>query len=297
VIWPGNENPKLGKGAALVKRDLRWLPLTDSEFEADFWLDTVISSKRRERWIGAVFDKEFGGLLAMENVQFPPPTANGLATILFNAMSRPLNEGDRQRPHTIYLRDRPQWRELLPHLRELGIEVVVGEELPMFNEAVLEWAQREHPAVELPSKDKIIKNLNRPFPKRKRTWHDDVMDFMKWTDEMLKAAYPSRSVPVPSYDPMTVAPIQLTADELEAILTQTDIGRTKKIRPRLEAMAGTENTLDLSVHEWGTICLALCGTRAKEVRVQKYLFMIGGKIAEGLSEALDIDGPPRGRNK
>ena len=273
MIVPGDENLKLGKGAVFVKRDLRCLPLTDAEFEADFWLDPMISPKRQERWVGAVFEREFGALLAMEDVQFPPPTVNDLATMLFHAMSRPWNEGDRQRPHTIYLRDRPQWQGLLPHLRELGIEVVVGEELPTFNEAVFEWIQRKTPAGEQPSKDKLIEDLNRPFPKRKQTWHDDVLDFMKWLDEMQKAAYPSRSIPVPSYDPMTVVPLRLTAGELEAILTQTDIARTKKLRPRLEAIARTEHAFDLPVHEWSTVCLALCGTKAKEVRVQKHLFI------------------------
>lgn len=36
---------------------------------------------------------------------------------------------------------------------------------------------------------------------------------------------------------MTVVPIHLAADELEAILTETTIAGTKKLRPRLEAMA------------------------------------------------------------
>ena len=43
---------------------------------------------------------------------------------------------------------------------------------------------------------------------------------------MWKGAYPSRKVAVPLYDPTTVVPIQLTAEELEAILTKTEITKT-----------------------------------------------------------------------
>ena len=116
-MWPGDEHLKLGKTSAFVKRDLRLLPLTDAEFEADFFLDRGFSTKRREAWMGMVIEREFGALLAMENVQWPPPTVNDLATLLARAMSRPPHYEDRRRPRMIYLRDRPQWRELLPHLR------------------------------------------------------------------------------------------------------------------------------------------------------------------------------------
>ncbi len=300
MIWPWDENLKLGKGAVFVKRDLRRLPLTDAEFEADFWLDPTMSTKGRNWWDGAVFERgsgallasrEFGAWLAIKDVDCLP-TVNDLATMLAHAMSRPLNEGDRQRPHTIYLRDRPQRQELLPQLQELGIEVVTGEFLPTFDEAVVERLQREKPGGKQPSKEEVVENLKRPFPARKRTWHEDVFDFLKWVDETLKAAYPSRKVSVPSYDPLTVVPIQLAPEELKAILTQPEITRTKKLRPQLESMVGKEEALQLSVHDWGTVCLALCSAKVKEVQVRKHLFTIARKIAKGLSEALDIDGPP-----
>ena len=114
---------KLGK-SAFIKRDLRLLPLTEVEFDADFWFDTESSTKRQERWLGLVIGREFGDVLAMENVQLPPPTVNDLATLLASAMTRPPDYGDRQRPGIIHLRDRPQWQELFPHLQQLGIEVV-----------------------------------------------------------------------------------------------------------------------------------------------------------------------------
>ena len=128
---------KLGKSSAFVKRDLRRLPLTDADFEADFFLDPAPSNRHGERWMGMVIEREFGDVLATEDVRSGPPTVNDLAALLAHAMRRPLNAGDRQRPRTIYLRDRPQWQELLPHLRQLGIEVVCSEDLPAFDEAVL----------------------------------------------------------------------------------------------------------------------------------------------------------------
>jgi len=291
AMWPWDENLKLGKGSAFVKRDLRLLPLADAEFEADFFLDREFSTKRREAWKGMVIEREFGALLAMEDVQWPPPTVNDLATLLAHAMSRPWSEGDRQRPRTIYLRDRPQWQELLPHLRQLGIEVVLGDELPRFDEAVVEWMQEKsarHGPGKVLAVDKIRENLKSPFPKRKPTSVDAVMALLKWTDEMLKAGYPSARKGTPAaYDPMDTVAIHLAPDEIQAIVTKTDIARTKKLRPRLEAVAATEQDLDLPVHEWGRVLLSLCGAK-QEAQVRKHLLGIAVKIAKCLSEALNI---------
>jgi hypothetical protein len=50
--------------------------------------------------------------------------------------------------------------------------VAVGDDLPRFDEAVVEWmqegAERHAPDTPLPA-DKIIEDLKNPFPKRKRT--------------------------------------------------------------------------------------------------------------------------------
>ena len=280
---------KLGK-SAFIKRDLRLLPLTEAEFEADFFLDRESSSKRKERWLGMVIEREFGAVLAMEDAQLPPPTVNDLATLLAHAMLRPLDEGDRQRPRTISLRDRPQWQELLPHLRQLGVEVVLADELPWFDEAVMERMQQTK-RKRLPSVDEIKTTLRKPFPERKRTWFTDAMDLMEWTDAMFKGAYPSRKVAVPLYDPMTVVPIQLTADELEVILTKTEIAKTKKLRPQLEAMAAEGKTIDLDINDWSRVLLALCETGVKEMPVRKSQLGIARRIADHLAEALEIDAP------
>ncbi len=234
-MWDWCDKLKLGtSSSAFVKRDIRSLPLTDAEFEADFFLDPKYSTKRQERWVGSVIQREAGAVLALEEVQLPPPTVNYLANLLAHAMLRPLNTRDRHRPSMIHLRDRPQWEELLPHLQQLGIEVVLGDDLPRFDEAVVEWIQK---AKKPSSADEIKAGLRKPFPERKRTWFTDAMALMEWSDAMFKGAYPSREAPVPLYDPETIVPIRLAAEELETILTQTHIAKTKKLRPRLEAMA------------------------------------------------------------
>jgi hypothetical protein len=292
-MWPWSEHLKLGKASAFVKRDLRLLPLTDAEFEADFFLDRGFSTKRREAWMGMVIEREFGALLAVEDVQWPPPTVNDLATLVAHAMLRPPHYEDRQRPRTIYLRDRPQWHELLPHLRQLGVEVVLGDDLPWFDEAAIEWMQERsarHGPRSRFSMDKIKADLKSPFPKRKRTSVDVVLALLRWTDEMLKAGYPSARRGTPAaYDPMSTVAIHLTVEELQAIVTETDIARTKKLRPRLEALVGTEQALDLSVDEWGQVLFSLCGgTSRRETHVRRHLLGIAGKIVKCLSKGLNI---------
>ena len=53
-------------------------------------------------------------------------------------MNRPLVDRA-HRPARIHLRDNPQWRELLPHLEQLGIEVVTQDSLPAWDELALEF--------------------------------------------------------------------------------------------------------------------------------------------------------------
>ena len=279
---------KLGK-SAFVKRDLRLLPLTEAEFDVDFFFDRESSSKTQGRWMGMAIEREFGGLLAMEDVRLPPPTVNDLANLLGHAMLRPLTDGDRQRPRIIHLRDRSQWQELLPHLRQLGIEVVLADDLPWFDEAVVDWMQQTKK--NLPYADEIKTALRKPFPERKRTLFTDAMDLMEWTDAMWKGAYPSRKVAVPLYDPTTVVPVQLTAEELEAILTKTEIAKTKKLRPTLAAMAVEGRMVELDIHEWSRVLLALCGGSTRGTAGHKSLLRMAKKIADHLAEALEIDGP------
>ena len=285
-MWDWCDKLKLNtSSSAFVKRDIRSLPLTDAEFEADFFLDPKYSTKRKERWVGSVIHREDGAVLAMEEVPLPPPTVNGLANLLAHAMLRP-RFGDRQRPRIIYLRDRPQWQELLPHLAQLGIKVVLGQELPWFDEAAIEWLQDTKKGEPL-SADEIKATLRKPFSKRKRTWFTAAMALMEWSHEMFKGAYPSRGNPSPLYAPETVVTIRLGTDELEAILTKTDITKTKKFRPKLEAMAADNKAIELDIHEWSRVVSALCGAESD----RKLMLKMATRIANQLAEALGIDPP------
>ena len=98
-------------------------------------------------------------------------------------------------------------------------------------------------------------------------------------------------IAVPAYDPTTFVPVHLTAEDLEAILTQTDIAKTKKLRPRLESMAAEGKAIELDIHEWSRILLALCGARAKETAVRKHQLRTATKIANQLADALGIAPP------
>ena len=163
---------------------------------------------------------------------------------------------------------------LLPHLRQLEIDVVLGDDLPWFDKAVMDCVKR---VAKPPSRSEIQAALRKPFPDRKRSWFTDAMNLMEWSDTMCKGAYPSRKVAVPAYDPATVVSIHVTAEELETILIGTDIAKTKKLRPQLESMAAEDKAIELDIHEWSRVLLALCGARAK----------VGGYFEKLLRELLD----------
>ena len=289
-MWDWCDELKLNTSScAFVKRDIRSLPLTDAEVEADFFLHPRFSTTRQERWAGMVIQREDGALLAAEEVPLPPPTVNSLANLLAHAMLRP-GFGDRQRPRIIHLRDRPQWQELLPHLQQLGIEVVLEQDLPWFDEAAIEWIQESKTKQSLCA-DEIKTALRKPFPKRKRTWFTDAMVLMEWSHEMFKGAYPSREVPTPLYDPETVVAIPLAADELDSIVTKTNVAKTKKFRPRLEAMAAENKAIELDIHEWSNVVSALCGARVDKVSGRRNMLKMATRIANQLAEALNIEPP------
>lgn len=286
-----SEHLKLGKSSSgFVKQHLRLLPLSEAEFEVDFFLDPTFPTKRRECWLGLVVEREDGYLMAMDDVECRPPTVNDLASLLADAMKRPPEGVDRQRPSTIFLRDRPQWQELLPHLRQLGIEVVLTDDLPRFEEAAVDWIRETKTAKQRLSPKMIKAALRNPFPARKLTWHEATMTLMEWTDTMFRAACALQNAPAVSYDPLTTVSVALTAEEVNAILVETEIGRTKKLRPQLESL-GEGKLVDLSVAEWTRISQALCGARTNSVPIRKYLLGIALKVANRLAEALDITTP------
>ncbi len=79
--------------------------------------------------------------------------------------------------------------------------------------------------------------------------------------------------------------------DTEAILTQTDFANTKKRRPRLESMAAEGKAIELDIHEWSMILLALCGASAKEKSVRNNQLETATMIANQLADALGIAPP------
>src|SRR4051812_42330526 len=121
-----HEPLKLGKGSAFVKSKLRHLPQTDDEWEVDFQPVPEQVCKRLARgepWLGLVVSVPGRFHLADVLLEVPPPTVNDLSRLLAHAMNRPLVDHG-HRPARIRLRNNPHWQELLPHLEQLGIEVV-----------------------------------------------------------------------------------------------------------------------------------------------------------------------------
>jgi len=113
----------LGKGAAFAKAHLKRLPQDEDAWEADFQAlpKPVTQSRTDYRRMAVAQD----GTLLAESVVEGRPTVNDMATLLASAMRRPLTGHARR----IHARGHPQWKELFPHLTELGVEVAVRREL------------------------------------------------------------------------------------------------------------------------------------------------------------------------
>jgi hypothetical protein len=127
------EKLKLGKGAAFVKSRFKRLRQEDETWEADFRALPKPITQSETHYLGLVVAEPDGSLLADSHVE-GMPSVNDLATLLAHAMRRPLT-GKAHRPNRIHVRGHHQWRELFPHLAELGVGVAVQKELPQVQEA------------------------------------------------------------------------------------------------------------------------------------------------------------------
>lgn len=85
-----------------------------------------------QHYLGMVVNRTDGRLLIDLSVH-GKPTINDLATLLSNAMRRPLDEHAR-RPQTIHLRTNRRWLELFQSLEGLGIAVVTEKKLPKIDQ-------------------------------------------------------------------------------------------------------------------------------------------------------------------
>jgi hypothetical protein len=130
---------QLGKGVAFVKSGLRRLRQEDDTWEADFRALPQAVTQSATHYLGLVVTHPHGYLLAESEVE-QKPTVNDLATLLANAMRRPFVEGS-HRPRWVHLRGHPEWRDLFPHLKEVGIEVTVRSQLPKVAETFRAYLQ------------------------------------------------------------------------------------------------------------------------------------------------------------
>jgi hypothetical protein len=131
------EKLRLGKGATFVKSGLKRLRQEDDTWEADFRALPKPIMQTVTNYLGMVVTQPDGVYLAEAEVR-GRPTVNDMATLLASAMRRPLAEGA-HRPRRIHVRGHHQWRELFPHLEEIGIEVSVERELPKVEEAYRDY--------------------------------------------------------------------------------------------------------------------------------------------------------------
>lgn len=129
---------KLGKGSAFVKSRLKRLRQEEEAWEVDF-RDWPQSHSQRLHYIGMVVSQSDGGFLAEKEVD-SQPDVNDLAALLARAMERPLLHSAR-RPSMIILRGHRRWKELVPHLNDIGIEVVTERELPQVDSAYTQYLQ------------------------------------------------------------------------------------------------------------------------------------------------------------
>jgi hypothetical protein len=112
----------LGKGAAFGKGRFKRLRQKDETWEADFQALPKPITQSQTHYLGMVVAPE-GSLLADSRVE-GRPTVNDMASLLAQAIGR-----GSHRPRRLYIRGHPQWRELFPHLEELGIKIAVHPEL------------------------------------------------------------------------------------------------------------------------------------------------------------------------
>jgi hypothetical protein len=131
---------KLDKGAAFVKDRFKRLRQEDETWEADFQALPKPVTQSQTHYRGMVVAPD-GSLLADSHVE-GRPTVNDMATLLAHAMRRPL-AGKSHRPRRLHVRGHPQWKELFPHLEELGIKVAVHRELAKVQRAYQGYLQQK----------------------------------------------------------------------------------------------------------------------------------------------------------
>ncbi len=109
------EKPKLGKSAAFVKGRLKRLRQENETWEADFRALPKPIMQSETHYIGMVVTQPDGFLLADTHVE-GRPSVNDLATLLANAMRRPLTEGGHPRQTHYRVPKISTFEDLFEHL-------------------------------------------------------------------------------------------------------------------------------------------------------------------------------------
>jgi hypothetical protein len=128
---------KLGKRAAFVKTHLKRLPQVEETWEVDFRALPRPAGQTDTHYLGLAVALPRGDPLVYLPVEYTP-TVNDLADLLADAMRRPLT-GSARRPEHMHFRANPRWEELFPHLKELGVEVTLRDDLPELEEVYLDF--------------------------------------------------------------------------------------------------------------------------------------------------------------
>jgi hypothetical protein len=128
---------KLGKRAAFVKTHLKRLPQVQETWVADFRTLPRPAGQAETHYLGVVAALPSGDPLHYLPVEYTP-TVNDLADLLADALRRPLT-GSARRPEHMHFRANPGWEELFPHLGELGIEVMLRDDLPALEGVYLDF--------------------------------------------------------------------------------------------------------------------------------------------------------------
>ena len=124
---------KLGMSAAFVKTHLKQLEQENDTWEADFRALPKPKGQTETHYLGLVVALPKGNPLVCFPLLEYTPNVNDLADLLADAMRRPMTDSA-HRPRQLLLRDNPGWEELFPHLKQLGIEISIQNELPNVEE-------------------------------------------------------------------------------------------------------------------------------------------------------------------
>jgi hypothetical protein len=129
-----------GKGTPFVKTHLKELPQQKDTWEADIRLLPRSAREGETQHYGLAIALPRGDYRANMLVEYPPDV-NDLADLLGAAMRGPIT-GSPHRPAHLRLRRDPRWEELLPHLKSIGIETSIHDELPLLEEVLIDFLRQ-----------------------------------------------------------------------------------------------------------------------------------------------------------